>query len=38
MYVFEDMVSFALTTGSGDSLYVQYGMLIEVELLQKNKA
>jgi len=37
-YGFVDMVSFALTAGSGDPSSVQDGILKEVELLQKCKA
>jgi hypothetical protein len=38
MYEFEDMVSFALTVSSKDSLYVQNVMPKEVESLQRSKA
>jgi hypothetical protein len=37
-YGFEDMVSFALTSGRGDSSYIHNGMPKEMELLQKGKA
>ena len=38
MYGFENIVSFTLITGNGDSLSAQNGMLTEVELLLKDKA